>query len=98
MIMPEQNLNSDALKAGLHAGGYAYSTGGDDQDVALAAIKAYASALPAQPDTVFDAVALNKAGWTCGCEPGNYDRCFTCCEMCNDLAHFLNGLNRPVEG
>ena len=39
-------LNRDALEVGLRAGGYAYSTGGDQNDVSLAAITAYLDALP----------------------------------------------------
>lgn len=33
---------------------------------------------------------LNRRGWTCGCEPGNYDTCDECQSACNELAGFLS--------
>lgn len=38
----------------------------------------------------FDPCGLNRKGWTCGCEPGNYDSCDECQSGCNELADFLN--------
>lgn len=36
-----------------------------------------------------DARMLNREGWTCGDEPGEYDRCTDCRAVCDDLAAFL---------
>lgn len=45
----------------------------------------------AQPEVnSFDPRELNCKGWTCGCEPGNYDSCDECQSACNELAGFLN--------
>lgn len=45
----------------------------------------------AQPEVnSFDPRVLNRKGWTCGCEPGNYDSCDECQSACNELANFLN--------
>lgn len=45
----------------------------------------------AQPEVNrFDPRVLNRKGWTCGCEPGNYDSCDECQSACNELADFLN--------
>ncbi|MGO2030622.1 MAG: hypothetical protein ACTH2A_06715 [Glutamicibacter ardleyensis] len=45
---------------------------------------------PLNPDAVTAvARALNEAGWTCyegGMEPGKYDGCEDCQEVCNELA------------
>lgn len=38
----------------------------------------------------FDPRELNRKGWTCGCEPGDYDECVECQSACNELANFLN--------
>lgn len=38
----------------------------------------------------FDPRELNRKGWTCGCEPGNYGSCDECQSACNELANFLN--------
>lgn len=38
----------------------------------------------------FDPRGLNRKGWSCGCEPGNYDSCDECRSACNELANFLN--------
>ena len=38
----------------------------------------------------FDPRELNRKGWTCGCEPGDYDECDDCQSACNELADFLN--------
>lgn len=47
----------------------------------------------AQPEVNrFDPRVLNRKGWTCGCEPGNYDSCNECQSACNELANFLNRL------
>lgn len=48
----------------------------------------FAAALPEV--TSFDPRELNRRGWTCGCEPGNYDTCDECQSACNELAGFLN--------
>lgn len=55
--------------------------------------KAVVSAYLAVAQTVvnsFDPRELNRRGWTCGCEPGNYDSCDECQSACNELANFLN--------
>lgn len=45
----------------------------------------------AQPEVnSFDPRVLNRRGWTCGCEPGNYYTCDECQSACNELANFLN--------
>lgn len=44
----QTQLNPEAVRAGSHAGHYAYSTGGDVEDVVQASIYAYAQAV-AQP-------------------------------------------------
>lgn len=45
----------------------------------------------AKPEvTSVDPRELNRRGWTCGCEPGNYDTCDECQSACNELAGFLN--------
>lgn len=45
---------------------------------------------PLNPDAVtVVARALNEAGWTCyegGMEPGNYDKCEDCQEVCDKIA------------
>ncbi len=38
----------------------------------------------------FEPLKLNHKGWTCGCEPGNYDTCDECQSACNELANFLH--------
>lgn len=40
----------------------------------------------------FDPRKLNRRGWTCGCEPGDYDKCEGCQSACDELADFLNRL------
>lgn len=58
----------------------------DDAEVAVSAYLAVA-----QPEVnSFDPRELNRRGWTCGCEPGNYDSCDECQSACNELAGFLN--------
>lgn len=47
-----------------------------------------AAALPEV--TSVDPRELNRRGWTCGCEPGNYDTCDECQSACNELAGFLS--------
>lgn len=38
----------------------------------------------------FTPQALNIKGWTCGCEPGNYDTCDECQSACDELSNFLH--------
>lgn len=40
----------------------------------------------------FDPRELNRHGWTCGCEPGDYNECEDCQSACEELADFLNRL------
>lgn len=40
----------------------------------------------------FDPRELNRHGWTCGCEPGDYNECEDCQSACDELADFLNRL------
>lgn len=63
--------------------------GADEDILAEAAVSAYLSAVPA--DTV-NPSELNRRGWTCGCEPGDYDKCEDCQSACDELADFLNRL------
>lgn len=49
-------------------------------------------AIAQQEGNSFDPRELNRRGWTCGCEPGNYDKCEDCQTACNELANFLNRL------
>jgi len=59
------NLNPEALAAGLYAGDYAYSTGGDQDAVARAAILAYAQASAPPAPVLIETVAQLKL-----CAPG----------------------------
>ena len=45
----------------------------------------------AQPEVnSYDPRELKRRGWTCGCEPGDYDECDDCLSAAHELANFLN--------
>lgn len=91
-------LNPDALAVAEFSVGDRWdgnSFAGTAEEIAEGAIRAYLAALSA-PAVVeaFNPQALNIKGWTCGCEPGNYDSCDECQSACNELASFLHGVVR----
>ncbi|WLV27506.1 hypothetical protein [Pseudomonas phage Hadban] len=70
---------------------YALSGPGELYDVAGILLREYPTLAVAQPVVkIFEPRELNRKGWTCGCEPGNYDSCDECQWACNVLSSFLN--------
>ena len=100
--MTNTPLNPDALEASAAAARIDWSGRTDwngapnsvqiaYRKVARAAVSAYLAS--AQPEVnSYDPRELNRKGWTCGCEPGDYDKCEGCQSACDELADFLNRL------
>lgn len=62
------------------------------------AIAALAAADKAATIKQFTGAEVNQAGWVCGaCEPGDYSKCEDCQSACDDVAQFVNRLNRGTE-
>ncbi|MFC9934601.1 hypothetical protein [Glutamicibacter sp. NPDC127525] len=82
-------LNPDAIAQAKATGVDCRINGGSTEDVIECAVEAYLAAVQPVVNS-FDPRGLNRKGWTCGCEPGNYDSCDECQSACNELANFLN--------
>ena len=99
--MPDTPLNPDAILEAARASRHAlwdedfwgFSSESDAQDYGFeeGAKWAQKQLAVAQPKVnTFDPRELNRRGWTCGCEPGNYDECDDCLTTAHELANFLN--------
>lgn len=89
--MPDTPLNPEALAHAQSAAFDCLESGGNMDDLTACAIEAYLSVAHPEVNS-FDPRVLNRRGWTCGCEPGNYDSCDECQSACDELADFLNRL------
>lgn len=87
--MNQTPLNPDALAHARSAAFDCWENGGNMDDLAECAIEAYLAVAQPVVNSV-DPRELNRKGWTCGCEPGNYDSCEECQSACDELADFLN--------